>query len=77
MEKSIQLTLAFASWPEPKKVAPVGTRRPTGPCQACELYEVCDKDYCGRNEGTAWSFNTRFSNLGEFIQFKKDWGWLK
>lgn len=77
MAKIIQLEMQFKEQEPTQGPAPYKQARPTGPCADCHLRWVCDSDYCARNEANSWSYNTRFSNLGEFIQFKKDWGWLK
>ena len=46
------------------------------PCKCCEFYGICDTDDCGQNLSLLDLVNTRFKNLGEYINFMKRSGLL-
>lgn len=46
------------------------------PCKGCEFYGICDTDDCGQNLSLLDLVNTRFKNLGDYINFMKRSGLL-
>lgn len=48
----------------------------TNPCISCTLRGLCDSDDCGAHGYPLDTPSTRFSNLGEYINFLKHYDWL-
>jgi len=46
------------------------------PCLTCALKGLCDSDDCGNHLFPLDVPTTRFSNLGEYINFIKHYDWL-
>lgn len=46
------------------------------PCLTCDLKGLCDSDDCGNHLFPLDVPTTRFSNLGEYIDFIKHYDWL-
>ncbi len=82
MANVIQLSFDFAPEASPRvhqEITPsFAGLKSLNPCPSCEYYGMCDSDECAAKLYLLDSPfpSTRFRNLAEFINFKKQHGWL-